>query len=30
MGRIEHTSLDSLRTMIREDRTEMRKSEKKT
>ncbi|WP_375643162.1 MULTISPECIES: type II toxin-antitoxin system RelB/DinJ family antitoxin [unclassified Bartonella] len=30
MGRIEHTSLDGLRTMIREDRTEMRKSEKQT
>ncbi|WP_375663358.1 type II toxin-antitoxin system RelB/DinJ family antitoxin [Bartonella sp. CL63NXGY] len=30
MRRIEHTSLDDLRTMIREDRTEMRKSEKQT
>ncbi|WP_375631376.1 MULTISPECIES: type II toxin-antitoxin system RelB/DinJ family antitoxin [unclassified Bartonella] len=31
MRRIEeHTSLDGLRTMIREDRTEMRKSEKQT
>ncbi len=30
MGCVERTSLDGLRTMIREDRTEMRKSEKKT
>ncbi len=30
MGCVERTLLDSLRTMIREDRTEMRKSEKKT
>ncbi|WP_375657201.1 type II toxin-antitoxin system RelB/DinJ family antitoxin [Bartonella sp. CM120XJJH] len=30
MGRVERTSLDGLRTMIRADRTESRKSEKQT
>ncbi len=30
MGRVERTSLEGLRAMIREDRSEVRKSEKRT